>query len=80
MVAQVDDILQEKLIAANMQKWAVRLTEFPNKGMTVLVGLEKYEGIDDVPYERVRAVIRESVLEWERRTETNGSGALKPTD
>ena len=52
-----------------MQKWAVRLTEFPNKGMTVLVGLEKYEGIDDVPYERVRTVIRESVSEWERRAD-----------
>ncbi len=70
MVAQVDIILQEKLIAANMQKWAVRLMELPNnKGMTVLVGLEKYEGIDEVPYERVRAVIRESVSEWERRAE-----------
>ena len=69
MVAQVDEILQEKISAAKMQKWAVRLAEFPNKGMTVLVGLEKYEGIDDVPYERVRAIIRESVAEWERRAE-----------
>jgi len=69
MVAQVDEILQEKIIAANMQKWAVRLTELPNKGMMVLVGLEKYEGIDDVPYERVRVIIRESVSEWERRAE-----------
>jgi hypothetical protein len=69
MVTQVDEILQEKLIAANMQKWAVRLAEFPNKGMIVLVGLEKYEGIDDVPYERVRVIIRESVSEWERRAE-----------
>lgn len=69
VVAQVDEILQEKLQATDMQKWAVRLVEFPNKGMTVLVGLEKYDNIDSVPYERVRAVIRESVSEWERRVE-----------
>lgn len=71
VVAQVDEILQEKLQATDMQKWAVRLAEFPNKGMTVLVGLEKYENIDDIPYERVRAVIRESVSEWERRAEND---------
>jgi len=67
MVAQVDEILQEKIIAANMQKWAIRLTEFPNRGMVVLVGLEQYDSIDEVPYERVRKIIRESVAEWEER-------------
>ncbi len=74
MVAQVDKILQEKLRAADMQKWAVRLTEFPGKGMVVLVGLDQYSNIDDVPYERVRKVIREFVAEWERRAE-NGKMA-----
>jgi hypothetical protein len=69
MVTQVDAILQEKLQEADMQKWAVRLTEFPGKGMMVMVGLEQYEGIDEVPYERVRTIIRSSVAEWERRAE-----------
>jgi len=69
MVTQVDAILQEKLQKADMQKWAVRLTEFPGKGMMVMVGLEQYEGIDEVPYERVRTIIRSSVAEWERRAE-----------
>jgi hypothetical protein len=69
MVAQVDSILQEKLEAANMKKWAVRLTESPSKGMIVMVGMDRYEAIDDVPYERVRSIIRASVAEWERRTE-----------
>jgi hypothetical protein len=69
MVVQIDVILQEKLIAADMQKWAVRLVEFPNRGMVVMVGLEQYDGIDEVPYERVRKMIREAVAEWERRAE-----------
>ena len=68
MVAQVDGILQEKLRAENMQQWAVRLTESPDKYI-VLVGLERYEAIDDVPYERVRSMIRASVAEWEQRSE-----------
>lgn len=73
MVAQIDGILQEKIIAANMQKWAVRLVEFPNRGMVVMVGLEQYDEIDAVPYERVRKMIREAVAEWERRAERNRS-------
>lgn len=69
MVAQMDEILQEKLQVSDMQKWAVRLAELPGKGMVVLVGLEQYSYIDDVPYERVRKIIRESVAEWEKRAE-----------
>ena len=69
MVAQIDEILQKKLIAANMQKWAIRLIEFPNRGMVVMVGLEQYDGIDAVPYERVRKMIREAVAEWEKQAE-----------
>jgi hypothetical protein len=72
MVTQVDAILQEKLHRAGMKKWAIRLTEFPQRGMVVMVGLEQYNSIDEVPYERVRSIIRESVSEWEQRVE-NGS-------
>jgi len=73
MVEQIDLILQEKLNAANMQKWAVRLVEFPNRGMVVMVGLEQYDEIDAVPYERVRKMIREAVAEWEQRAVRNRS-------
>ena len=73
IVVQIDAILQEKLIAADMQKWAVRLAEFPGRGMVVMVGLEQYEGIDAVPYERVRKMIRDAVAEWERRAENRKS-------
>ena len=73
IVAQIDAILQEKLAAADMQKWAVRLVEFPSRGMVVMVGLEQYDGIEAVPYERVRRMIREAVAEWERRAENRRS-------
>ena len=64
MVTQVDAILQENIHRAGMDKWAIRLTEFPQRGMIVMVGLEQYNSIDEVPYEQARRIIRESVLEW----------------
>ena len=76
IVMQIDAILQEKQKAAGMQKWAIRLVEFPNRGMVVLVGLEQYDSIDEVPYKAVRQLIRASVAEWEEqvaeRTSENG--------
>jgi hypothetical protein len=79
IVMQIDAILQEKLKEADMQKWAVRLVELPDRGMVVLVGLEQYDGIDDVPYKPVKQVIRASVLEWEERvTEQTSNPQRKP--
>ena len=67
MVSQVDAILQEKIHRAGMEKWAIRLSEFPQRGMVIMVGMEQYDSIDEVPYEQARNIIRESILEWEHR-------------
>ena len=69
MVSQVDAILQENIHRAGMEKWALRLTEFPQRGMVIMVGLEQYDSIDDVPYEQARNIIRKSISEWEQRAE-----------
>jgi hypothetical protein len=69
MVSQVDAILQEKIHRAGMEKWAIRLTEFPQRGMVIMVGLEQYDNVDDVPYEQARTIIRESIREWEQRAD-----------
>ena len=69
MVSQVDEILQEKIHRAGMEKWAIRLTEFPQRGMVIMVGLEQYDSVDEVPYEQARSIIRKSILEWEQRAD-----------
>ena len=69
IAAQIDEILQEKLAADQSIKRAVRLMEIPGKGMVVMVGLDQFAGVDEVPDADVRALIRESVEEWERRVE-----------
>jgi len=35
-----------------------------------MVGLDQFAGVDEVPDADVRALIRESVEEWERRVES----------
>jgi hypothetical protein len=40
--------------------------EVPGKGMVVLVGLNKYESLEEVPEGEVKEMIRASVSEWEQ--------------
>ena len=70
IVAQIDDILQEKLEGSPLSKRGIRLRELPNQGMVVMVGLDQYEGIEEVPDEEIRILIRSAVSEWEKRVST----------
>lgn len=68
IVGQIDEVLQEMLAGSNLANSAIRLVEEPRHGVIVWVGLKRYEGIDAVPDEPVRAMIRAAVKEWERRS------------
>ena len=66
--AQIDEILQEKLIDSPLAERGIRLMELPSKGLVVMVGLQQYSGVDEVPDPEIRAIIRQSVADWENRT------------
>jgi len=70
---QIDEILQEMLSESPLQSRAIRLLELPQKGMVVMVGLDQYAGIDAVPNEEIRRLIRSAVSEWERRVSEDKS-------
>jgi hypothetical protein len=40
--------------------------ELEGKGVVVMIGLDQYEGVSEVPDPEVRALLRECVMEWER--------------
>jgi hypothetical protein len=67
IAVQIDEILQENLENSPLASRAIRLLELPNKGMVVMVGLDQYAGVDAVPDEEIKTVIRTAVAEWERR-------------
>jgi hypothetical protein len=69
IVGQVNEILQEKLAGSNK---TISLVDDMHRGVIVWVGLEKFDGIDAVPYPEAQKIIREAVKEWEKRTE-NGT-------
>lgn len=67
IAAQIDEILQEKLAGTPLAERGIKLMELPDQGMVVMVGMDKYTDLTQVPDEQVRAVIGEAVAAWENR-------------
>lgn len=67
MVGQIDAILQSKLIGTPLATRGIRLVESVQGGAMVIVGLNRYAGVGDVPDPEVQATIRAAIAEWERK-------------
>jgi hypothetical protein len=65
IVAQIDEILQRKLEDSPHSGRGVRLVEIPGQGIAVMVGLTRYNDVEDIPEADIRDIIHEAVSEWE---------------
>lgn len=68
IVQQVDDILQERLRNTPLNERGIRLTQDLRDGVVIWVGLERYVGLESVPYPEVTEAVRGAVKEWEETT------------
>jgi hypothetical protein len=67
IVNQIDSVLQQRLVGTPLEERGIFLTQSPEGGVIVYVGLTKYMGIDDVPDPEVKAAIRAAITEWENK-------------
>lgn len=67
IVSQIDAVLQEKLPDSPYSSKEVHLVEGPAGQVYVLVGAQKFDGIDAVSDPGIQAIIHEAVSEWEKR-------------
>ncbi len=67
MVGQIDAILQTRLIGTPLASRGIRLVESVQGGAMVVVGLNRYAGVGDVPDPEVQAAIRAAIAEWEKK-------------
>jgi hypothetical protein len=66
---QISLILQELLEGSELKEKGVKLIENEDNGVDVWVGMEKYPGVEAVPYPQVRQLIHEAVMRWENETD-----------
>jgi hypothetical protein len=68
IVAQINSVLQERLLNTTLAKRGIRLSESPEGGVEVYVGVQKFEAVDDVTDPEVKAVIRAAITAWEKKS------------
>jgi hypothetical protein len=68
---QINEILQNKLKGTQLQSLGISISEWPNKGVVFIVGVDVYDEIHQIPDSRIRQVINEAVKEWERQERKN---------
>jgi len=67
IVTQIDAILQTHLAGTPLEERGIFLTQSPEGGVAVYIGLTRYNGIDEVPDQEIKAVIRAAITEWENK-------------
>lgn len=67
MVGQINAILQLRIANTPLASQGISMMESISGGVTVYVGINKYEGIDEVPSEEIKAAIRAAIAEWEKK-------------
>jgi len=67
IVTQIDSILQARLAGTPLVERGIFLTQSPEGGVSVYVGLTRYDGVDAVPDPEVKAAIRAAITEWENK-------------
>jgi hypothetical protein len=67
IVTQIDTILQAHLSGTPLGERGIFLTQSPEGGVIVYVGLTRYTGVEDVPDAEVKAAIRAAISEWENK-------------
>ena len=67
MVGQINVILQANIANTKLAEIGITLLESSTGGVNVFVGLNKFEGIEAVPDDDIKAAIRTAIAEWERK-------------
>jgi hypothetical protein len=75
IAGQISLIIEKMLEDHPLKEKGIQLIENAHHGVDVWVGMEKFEGIDAIPYPEAQQLIRSAVAQWERETE---AGRLKP--
>jgi hypothetical protein len=67
IVGQIDSILQARLMGTALAGRGVYLSNSPEGGVIVNVGLQKFNGIDEVTDPEIKAALRAAITEWENK-------------
>jgi hypothetical protein len=63
----IDEVLQKKLENSPLAGKKIRLEEGSVGEVVVFVGTMRYSGIEAVPDENIKAIIKEAIADWDSK-------------
>jgi hypothetical protein len=67
IIGMIDDVLQRKLAMSPLADRHIRLEEGSVGEVIVYVGVQRYSGVDAVPDEAIKALIKQAIAEWDKQ-------------
>jgi hypothetical protein len=64
---QINEILRRKIKGTEFENQGISISEWPDRGVVFIVGVDVYSDIHEIPDSNIRFLIREAVKEWESR-------------
>jgi hypothetical protein len=62
---QINEILKRKIKGTEFENQGISISEWPDRGVVFIVGVDVYSDIHEIPDSNIRYLIREAVKEWE---------------
>ena len=66
IAGQISDIIDEIIQTSPLREKGIKLIEREDHGVDVWFGIEKFDGIEAIPYPEVKALIKTAAARWER--------------
>ena len=63
---QISDIIDEIIQTSPLREKGIKLIEREDRGVDVWFGMEKFDGIEAIPYPEVKALIKTAASRWEK--------------
>ncbi len=67
IVAMIDEVLQAKLLGTPLLEKQIHMEEGNLGEVIVVVGKNRYNGVDEVPEPEIRVIIKSSISDWEKK-------------
>lgn len=67
MVGQIDEILQKSIAGTPLANQGIKILEGAAGGVVVMVGMQRYSAVSEVPDPEVQAALRAAIAAWEKK-------------
>ena len=72
IAGQISLILDEMILTTSLREKGIKLIEREDHGVDVWIGMEKFDGVEAIPYPEAKQLIKAAAARWEKEASLRG--------